>query len=459
MATRVPEESIEDQYQEEIQLEAEVAKLRAELGLEDPKTLEKVFELFSNWIALYRLNKTDALLQEVVPVCKKLGGTWHIKAIQSLGFCRWKQYRFTDALECFLEMEKLVGPSTSLFENIGHTYSSLGNLEKAEEYFQSALKVQEEIDAVRAKLPEAMRGAMEDKENRGGILLGLGLVKERRGDIAGALVQLERALKCYQEKFKDTDASLTAKAHMSVGKAHEKLNHLPEAEQNFREALRIFIKTCGRDSPLTAGALGSLGKVLYDQHKLEEAQVHLKEALSLEATKDSVHLMTVFELMLKIIDLHTGGDTPLNRQVFKQYVPIVQNANKFMRAQGVPLDGDFGVFAKTAGEICLLAEEYETAIEFLSTATDLLAKVTTINVSKLRDTAETLLRYGITELCKRMKAAPVAGQSTAAGAPSDAHTASTAPVEAAATGDAEAGSAPQSSDKPGGESESQKGSR
>eukprot|EP00906_Rhabdomonas_costata_P004524 RCo006671 len=431
MATRVPEESIEDQYQEEIQLEAEVAKLRAELGLEDPKTLEKVFELFSNWIALYRLNKTDALLQEVVPVCKKLGGTWHIKAIQSLGFCRWKQYRFTDALECFLEMEKLVGPSTSLFENIGHTYSSLGNLEKAEEYFQSALKVQEEIDAVRAKLPEAMRGAMEDKENRGGILLGLGLVKERRGDIAGALVQLERALKCYQEKFKDTDASLTAKAHMSVGKAHEKLNHLPEAEQNFREALRIFIKTCGRDSPLTAGALGSLGKVLYDQHKLEEAQVHLKEALSLEATKDSVHLMTVFELMLKIIDLHTGGDTPLNRQVFKQ----------------------------TAGEICLLAEEYETAIEFLSTATDLLAKVTTINVSKLRDTAETLLRYGITELCKRMKAAPVAGQSTAAGAPSDAHTASTAPVEAAATGDAEAGSAPQSSDKPGGESESQKGSR
>ena len=49
--------------------------------------------------------QVDALLAEVMPACKERGGDWYIKAIQALGFCRWKQYVSILELEkfaCFL---------------------------------------------------------------------------------------------------------------------------------------------------------------------------------------------------------------------------------------------------------------------------------------------------------------------------------------------------------------------
>lgn len=167
-------------------------------------------------------------------------------------------------------MEGMVGPSAALCENIGHTYSSLGNLEKAEEYFELALKLS----------PTEKKVEMEG--NTGGILLGLGLIKDRKGDINGSLPVLQQALDWYKTKFGTADASLVAKSHMSVGKAHEKLGDHEAAERHFSEALRIFEVTCGDDSPLTAGALASLGKVQFVLKKVDAAQKHLKRALALD---------------------------------------------------------------------------------------------------------------------------------------------------------------------------------
>ena len=63
-------EIVEDQLVQERELEDKVSELRIQPGLKDPKSLEVVFELFSIWIGLYRLNKTDQLLQEVLPICE-----------------------------------------------------------------------------------------------------------------------------------------------------------------------------------------------------------------------------------------------------------------------------------------------------------------------------------------------------------------------------------------------------
>ena len=62
----------------------------------------------------------------------------YIKAIQSLGFCRWKQHRLEEALSLFHEQEGIVGPASAILcENIGHTHSSLGDLEKVSGYRDS----------------------------------------------------------------------------------------------------------------------------------------------------------------------------------------------------------------------------------------------------------------------------------------------------------------------------------
>ena len=47
----------------------------------------------------------------------------------------WKQSKFKEAAALFHEIEELVGASAALMENIGHTYSSMGDYPKVSEYF------------------------------------------------------------------------------------------------------------------------------------------------------------------------------------------------------------------------------------------------------------------------------------------------------------------------------------
>ena len=241
-----PEESI---LQEE-RLEQRVRVLKRKLGLSNDRTLKAAFKLMDCLIGQYKLNRTDEILAEVQPVCEERGGDWKIKYVQSTAFVRWKQYRFKEALALFLQQQEMVGGSAALCENIGHTYSSLGDLPKAEEYFERAIEL-------------LKRGSYG---NRGGIYMGLGLVRDRLGKTREALPILEQALEHYLKEHttKDhvqLDSSIIAKAHMSVGKAHEKLGDKPKAASHMADALAIFRRTVGHDSPLTANAMGCLGKV------------------------------------------------------------------------------------------------------------------------------------------------------------------------------------------------------
>ena len=122
-------------------------------------------------------------------MCKERGSDWYVKWVQSLAFCRWKQHKYKEALTLFHEQavcsalcdalcnaacnalwqcttqcsvqctvqctvpctvhhssawheqEGIVGASAALCENIGHTYSSMGDLAKAEEYFVRSIEL------------------------------------------------------------------------------------------------------------------------------------------------------------------------------------------------------------------------------------------------------------------------------------------------------------------------------
>jgi hypothetical protein len=50
-------------------------------------------------IGEYKLNETEALLDEIMPFCKEKGGTLYIKAIQFKAFNLFKQYKFKEALQ------------------------------------------------------------------------------------------------------------------------------------------------------------------------------------------------------------------------------------------------------------------------------------------------------------------------------------------------------------------------
>jgi tetratricopeptide (TPR) repeat protein len=243
-------------------------------------------DLIDSWIGLYHLEPTAALIDEIWTLCHSRGegSRLQIKVLQARAFLRFKQHNFRDCLGDFLKFREIVGPSAELAENTGHAYNSLGQLRNAELSFTESLQL---MDAPGAP-PKA-------SSNRGGVLLGLGLVKERQGDLRGGLDFIYQALGFYRNKFAAANGqhSLIAKSLMSVGKCHEKLRELDQAETAFREAVAVFQATCGNNTPLTADSMFCLAKVLYAQRtfpKYQEARTYLFTSLDNYTSFDSLHI-------------------------------------------------------------------------------------------------------------------------------------------------------------------------
>ncbi len=134
-------EDAEAQHKQEKVLEEEFNRLRRDCGLDNESTLAAFFDLFNISIQLYHLNKLGGYLAEVVPVCRRRDDSYKLKAIQAHAFVLWKQQDLGAAIELFLEMETLMGKNAALCENIAHTYNSLGDYVKAEDYFRQSLQV------------------------------------------------------------------------------------------------------------------------------------------------------------------------------------------------------------------------------------------------------------------------------------------------------------------------------
>ena len=59
-------------------------------------------------------------------------------------------------------------------------------------------------------------------------------MKERQGDVREGLQTILQALDFYRKRFNGQPHSLVAKSLMSVGKCHEKLGELVEAETVYK---------------------------------------------------------------------------------------------------------------------------------------------------------------------------------------------------------------------------------
>lgn len=369
-----------EQVKQEAVLEVKFAKLKAMYGIEDRRTLETFFELFDLWIMLYRLNKADAALREVLPACEWRRDDLAIKATQALAFTRWKQGRFREALSRFHEMEGWMGKNPALCENIGHTYNTLGNYDQAERYFLEALRLSRDA-------PDGARG------NTGGILLGLAGVQDRRGAFEEALPTAVQAHEYYKERDQQRGwvSSLTAKAAMQLSKVQLKLGRLEEAEGGAREALRLFEETAGTDSPLVAGALERLGAVLAQQGRPAEAQPAFHRAYEVEAIKDAFDLVEILEIHNQLVEAHVGSGA-LDRLAFRRYFDVVDQVVKRVRRE-LKQDGNAGAYYKAAGEMYVLGSSCDVGRPLLVEATQLFAAETSIDTSGLIKQCKDLVAF------------------------------------------------------------------
>lgn len=378
--------------------------LKKSAGLGDPQTLAAAFDLINSWIGLYRLEPCDAMITEVMPVCESMGigGEWHIKAIQARAFLRYKQHRFRDALADFLEFNKYAGSSAELRENMGHTYNTLGDYDNAEKCFLESLALMDRPGA-----------PAKASANRGGVLLGLGLVKERLGRVQEGLDILFKALEFYKARFKGAEHSLVAKTLMSVGHAQEKLGQLGAGGESYREAVRIFKFTCGDDTPLTANALDSLAKNLYAQSQSTEPPCAEKVAEARERLLESFVLYTGFDTlnvyMQNIIDILNeakrwaieskekpppGSNTlSVLHAKFRPFVPAIIQCQQRVQKEPSVDSGTAAVYYKVGGEICMLSGDYALAVPMLNDAVAIFETVTEVDCTRLIAECRSMLAF------------------------------------------------------------------
>jgi len=324
------------------------------------------------WIQLYRLNKALEVLVEVVPICRKRGGNTHIKGVQALAFTIWKQGKYKEAAILFQEIEGLIGPSSALCENMGHTYSSMGDYEAASLYFNRALECHDaDVKAGKAA------------GDRGGVVLGLGLVEDRLGNLEKALESCREAQRIFRVRAAGKPASLIAKAGSSVAKILLKLAKLEpdeakrvemeeEAVKIEEENVELFEITCGEDSPLTASALRGLGEALMRRHRYEDAQVKFARSYLFEVQKDAFDLLSVMEVHNSLFSSHLNASQAgggLNRPAFGTYMPTVDMALE--RVRQMPQDANAGAYFKVAGEFKAFATDFAGATVLLGKAIEL----------------------------------------------------------------------------------------
>ena len=89
----------------------------------------------------------------------------------------------------------------------------------------------------------------------------------------------------------------------------ERMKKLQEAEEYYRECIRVFIVTCGENTPLTASAWKHLSDVLLMRNKRIEAEKYMKKAISKEIKFNPLRLNTVCELLMKLLDIQTNKET------------------------------------------------------------------------------------------------------------------------------------------------------
>jgi len=372
-------ERVEEQLENEKKLEARYAKLKSEKGLDNEDTLQTFFALFDNCIQLYRLNKLSDYLEDVVPVCRKRTDKYKLKAVQALAFVRWKQSKFREALPLLLEMEEILGKGAALCENIAHTYNSLGNYEQAEDYFRQALRFIEQEHG-------------PNRGNRGGVLLGLGLVRDRLGKQKEALPVCQKAYEFYKERANGAPASLQAKAGISCAKINAKLGNLLKAEEYIREAVQMYEVTCGATSPLTASAYHELGKCLWKQRKREGARQALKRAYEIESAKDAWDLVTLLEIHNLLMDTHLKETDHIERSKFAEYFQIAEYIVHRVKRE-LPQDGNAAVYYKAAAEMKAWGGRYAEAKELFQLALPLLKAETSTDCTGLIQSVDDMLAF------------------------------------------------------------------
>jgi tetratricopeptide (TPR) repeat protein len=226
------------------------------------------------------------------------------EAAYNQGYALLDRYRFAEAIP-YLQQALADVPLSDFYLALGRAFRVLPNLSEAEKVLREGLKTSAG-DAHEAQLANQLGLVLQDKGDLDGALLytqralkidekvygtdhpevardtnNIGTILQAKGELDGALQFTRRALKI-DEKVYGTDYPTVARDANNIGQILQAKGDLEEALQCTQRALKIDEKVYGLDNPTVAIFANNIGRILQDKGDLDGALQSTKQALKID---------------------------------------------------------------------------------------------------------------------------------------------------------------------------------
>lgn len=311
--------------------------------LNEPRNLGVALDLIGVYLKNYEIDKCDYVLERVVPLARKRGGTWLIKALDKLCAVRMKQFRAYDALVALKEIEQNVPfqPEEGwefhdiMYRNFAWCYSSLDEAEKCLEYTRKSVEV---------KKANGVQPTWFDIWDLGKAHARLGQKTQQREEMKIGFELCVKAGEIHRTA-EASDRIMLAKilsnvgeVAMGIGDSHflkeekeEAREWYEKAEKPLAESYELHVSSLGPMKPLAGWQAGTMAHCMVRLERWPEAREYLALALRVECTKDSTTNGSLIELLDRVVSCHQElGDMP----GMLEYVPDLEEAMRGLRQRG-----------------------------------------------------------------------------------------------------------------------------
>ncbi|CAB4003673.1 Nephrocystin-3 [Paramuricea clavata] len=157
---------------------------------------------------------------------------------------------------------------SSTFIELGNSYTKIGDFDKAMDYHQRALEIQEKYLG-----PNHVDVAVSYNN--------IGLVYYDQGDLDQAKDCYQRALKIKEKQLGPNHVDIAA-SYNNIGLVYYGKGDLKQAKDYYQQALEIEEKQLGPNHVRVAVSCSNIGLVYYDQGDLDKADDYYQRALKIE---------------------------------------------------------------------------------------------------------------------------------------------------------------------------------
>ncbi len=366
----IGEDCVECIYQQYETYKSRFVSLSEEKGYEHTHTLKAAFDYYTSLITQYRLTEGDELLDKIFSACVSRG-TWssyYILAIQARAFLRFKQGKYQEALDYFIQQIDILGPHEAIYENMALVYSRLGEYKEASTCYARAILL--------------IRQKPLEKQKFSTLLMGLSTVLDSFED---SLTVLEESMKILKMRF-DKPHSLMAKTLGAMGDLYIKHQDIAAAEKCYEEAVRIFIDTCGFETPLTSNAMSKYAKALLLLGNNKQAIDVYIESLSVWANVDnnSFEPNIIAEALSALIKETSAGN--ISDQTSEKMLITLESLQKKIE-NNPSLSNDLNTLCilKIMSELYILNKDFSRAIASCKSFRDCLSHLNKTDLGELSE--------------------------------------------------------------------------